>query len=442
MNVRSILVSLGLWAALFVPCVADVPEPVSLDGNWRFKWGADGIVDSDRTPQRDYWEAKDVYAPIEVTSDRIPFRPGQKRVFIDVRNGYDFLDLSSVDLSWKLFRNARQIDSGKARLQALPHTTAALKIPTTAIKTGDVEAVYYVQLTSTRPDGTEITTEAVRLGLKPPPQPDGPANTQKPKVTRARDRVIVTVGLARYEFNPGSGEIAAITVQDRSIAGPSRLVVWRPATYCERNRLDLRPNRHHWNTYMQGLAGVAKKWEVTESGQTVVITAETEYRQDDLNGVLCHMIYLISASGTLHVDLEVEPHLDVPEIPEIGIEFDVPAGLKSLTWLGEGPIDSLPGKSEATYFGWWKAAPGESVAQGTKSGIEWARLVYENNTALHVKDCAGIRLEAKILRILTHLAAPWCKNGPAERPEWQLSLAEGRTFKGSFEIIPIMKALD
>jgi len=133
----------------------------------------------------------------------------------------------------------------------------------------------------------------------------------------------------------------------------------------------------------------------------------------------------------------VEPLLDVPEIPEIGIELDIPAGLKRLSWLGEGPLDSLPGKAEATYFGWWKAAPGEAMAQGTKSGIEWARLVYENNTALHVKDCAGVRLEAKTLRILTNLAAPWCKNGPPERPEWQLSLAEGKRFKGSFEIIPI-----
>jgi hypothetical protein len=63
--------------------------------------------------------------------------------------------------------------------------------------------------------------------------------------------------------------------------------------------------------------------------------------------------------------------------------------------------------------------------------------VYANHTALHIKDCAGVRLEAKTLHILTHLAAPWCKNGPPERPEWQLSLAEGKRFKGFFEIIPI-----
>jgi hypothetical protein len=189
---------------------------------------------------------------------------------------------------------------------------------------------------------------------------------------------------------------------------------------------------------MQGLTGTAKEWQVTESGQAVVITAHTEYRQDDRNRVAGRIMYRISSSGVLHVDLEVEPHLDVPEIPEVGIEFDIPAGLKTLAWLGEGPLDSLPGKSEATYFGWWKAAPAEAAAQGTKSGIEWARLVYEDNSALHIKGCAGVRLEAKTLRVLTNLAAPWCKNGPPERPEWQLTLAEGKRFKGSFEITPIL----
>ncbi len=408
-------------------------------------WGADGIVDSDRTPQRDYWEVKAVYAPVEVVSDRIVFKPGQESVFVDIHNGYDFLDLSTVDLSWRLFRNAERLESGRTHLQAPPHATATLEIPTTAIKAGDTEAVYYIHLTSTRPDGSEITTESVRLGFDAAPQPTGPARTQQPQVSQAQGRTIVTIGPARYEFDSASGQIAAISVDGKPLAGPSNLVVWRPATYCERNRLDLRPNQHDWNTYMQGLTGVARKWNVTQSGQAVVIAAETEYRADDLNYVAARITYRISASGTLHVDLEVEPHLDVPEIPEIGIELATPKGLKAMQWLGEGPLDSRPGKAEATYFGWWQAAPEAPIAQGTKSGLEWAQLAYASSAVLHVRNCAGVRLENlgeqnRALRILTNVAAPWTKNGPPERREWQLNLAESKTLGGSFEIVPISEA--
>lgn len=405
-------------------------------------WGADGIVDSDRTPQRDYWEAKAVYAPIEVVQDRVPFEPGQKSISVGIRNGYDFLDLSTVALSWRLFRNDEQIDSGTTRLAAPPQTTATLEIPTTAIEADDTEAVFYVHLTSFRQDGGEITTESVRLGFAPAPQPAGPARAEESQVVRDGSRTIVTVTPVRYEFDAASGRIASIIVDGKPIAGPSDLVVWRPATYCERNRLDLRTNQHDWNTYMQGLTGSVKQWDIQESGDAVTITTLTEQRADDLNYIIARTVYRISASGTLRVDLEVEPHLDVPEIPEVGIELATPEGLEAMHWLGEGPLDSRPGKAEATCFGWWTAEPGEAAAQGTKSGLEWARLSYAHGAALHVRDCAGVRLEASddgghALRIFTHVAAPWTKNGPPERKEWHLDLTDGKVFRGSFEIVPI-----
>jgi beta-galactosidase len=405
-------------------------------------WGADGIVDADRTPQRDYWEAKAVYAPIEIVRDRIPFKPGQRSVFVDVRNGYDFLDLSTFDLRWRLFRNAELLDSGTTRLQAPPHTTATLAIPTTTVKAEDTEAVYYIHLTSTHPDGGEITTESIRLGFDRAPQPPGPARPEKPQISRTQSRTVVTVGPVRYAFDPASGQIAGISIAGKPLAGASNLVVWRPATYCERNRLDLRPNQHDWNTYMQGLAGVTKKWDIAESDQAVTISVETEHRADNLNSVIARTSYRIAADGTLRIELEVEPHLDVPEIPEIGIELAVPKGLQAVQWLGEGPIDSLPGKAEATYFGWWRAEPGDPVAQGTKSGLEWARLIYGHGAALHVKNCTGVRLENlgeqdHAWRILTNVAAPWTKNGPPERKEWQLNLSENKTFSGSFELVPL-----
>ncbi|MBN1362744.1 MAG: hypothetical protein JW993_19250 [Sedimentisphaerales bacterium] len=405
-------------------------------------WGADGIVESDRTPQRDYWEAKAVYAPVEVVRSRVAFEPGEKSVFIDIRNGFDFLDLSTVTLSWQLFRNAEQLDSGTTRLPAPPHTTTTLEIPTTAIKADDAAAVYYVHLASSRPDGSEITTESVRLGFAPAPQPAGPARAEKPQVVRNENRTIVTVGPVRYEFDATSGRIVSINVAGRPIAGPSDLVVWRRATYCERNRLDLRTNQHDWNAYMQGLSSVVKKWDIQESSDAVTIVTQTEQRADDLNSVVARIVYRVSTTGTLRVDLEVEPHLDVTEIPEVGIELAAPKGLETMHWLGEGPLDSRPGKAEATYFGWWQAQPEEPAAQGTKSGLEWARLVYASDAALHIKDCASVRLEGRddgdrALRIFTHLAAPWTKNGPPERKEWHLDLADGKVFCGSFEIIPV-----
>src|SRR5690606_14458935 len=133
---------------------------------------------------------------------------------------------------------------------------------------------------------------------------------------------------------------------------------------------------------------------------------------------------------------------EVPWIPEIGLELASATPLERLTWLGEGPLDSLPNKHAATWFGQWSAAIGEPAAEGTKSGLEWACWTYAGgNQALEVRGAAGVRVvrtdAGPAMRVLTNLAGAWTKNGPPERPEWQLNLETTKSFEGGFELVPI-----
>jgi beta-galactosidase len=410
-------------------------------------YGTDGIVDPNRKPQRDYWETKAVYAPVRVLADRVPFTPGQANVFVEVRNDFDFLNLSTVGISWKLFRNANVLASGETKLDAPPHVTTILTIPTTAVTRENApRGAHYLQLTFQRTDGSVITQHSVRLDYEPAPQPrESAAPTQPPKVETQGDAVIVTAGPARYEFNSRSGEISAISIAGKTIISAAKPVVWRPATFSECNSLDKRPVQHDWDTFMQNPAVSLKAWHLAGPGEGVVISAQTEYREDEHNFVTVDYTYLVSADGTLHVTLRIEPKLDAPWLPEIGIEFTTGASAKNLTWLGQGPLDSLPNKTAATIFGQWSADANSDIARGTKSGIEWAKLLFDNGVALQIKEVAGVRMipigeDRHRFRALTNLAGAWTKNGPPERPEWRLDLSEGRTFSGSFEIIPIAPA--
>ena len=64
--------------------------------------GSDGIVNADRSPQRDYWETKAVYAPVSLGAKLLEFVPGQSALRVPIVNGYDFTNLNTVGIRWKL----------------------------------------------------------------------------------------------------------------------------------------------------------------------------------------------------------------------------------------------------------------------------------------------------------------------------------------------------
>lgn len=405
--------------------------------------GADGIVNADRTPQRDYWETKAVYAPVRVLAERIAFNANQPALRIPVRNDHDFLDLNTVKIAWTLYRDADAVDKNEVTLAAPPRATAHIEIPTAKI-TDLAQHVYYADIAFLRADGSEMTRKSVRIGCESTPQPAAPAadNPTKPKIEKHGDIVSVAVGATRYEFNSATGEIASIDMVGKRLTDGATLVVWRPVDYGERNPLDKRERQYDWDTFMRNIAPKLLKWNLDESADAARITAKVEYRADALNTAIATYTYTITNTGVLRVAFEVEPKLDAPFIPELGLEFSIGKTLSRLTWLGYGPLNSVAGKTAATRFGWWSHAPTDAYAQGNKWSPDWTRLTSTAGASLHIRGAQATRLggdasNGYTLRVLTHQSGGWTKLFPPERPEWYLDLEKTKVFKGAFEVVPV-----
>ncbi len=403
-------------------------------------YGTDGIVNADRSPQRDYWEVKAVYAPVRILREQVEFEPGQDSVEIPVRNDYDFTNLDAVTFHWTLYADHLPLASGEEVVEAEPHASAGLRIPTGSIEESDTGPVYYVHIEPWR-DGRALTRRSVRLGNQRMVHPLGVEAPEGIQIYRDDKQLTVSAGPASYAFNTATGEISRIQLEDRVLAGEAGFAPWRPSTYCERNRYDRVEDAPDWNTFMQGLHPELKDWDVSTNGDQAEIKAVCEYRQDEKNSVLVRYTYRIGRDGIMKVSFTADMELDVPELPEIGLTFRIPAGLNRLIWMGQGLIDSVPGKTAATCFGWWAANPDSPAATGTKSGLEWAKLDYPGGQQLYLHGQPGIRLETDgedgyVLRVLTHIGGAWTKNGPPENPDWHLDLSKQTKFDGSFTIIP------
>jgi beta-galactosidase len=181
-------------------------------------------------------------------------------------------------------------------------------------------------------------------------------------------------------------------------------------------------------------------WNVSESSAGVRIEAEADHRVDEKNWFAARYVYLIDPDGSLKVEYSIRPQVELGWVPEVGMEFDVPAELNTLHWLGLGPLDAYPNEKAAAIFGVWSERAGSGRAQGVKAEVAWAELTDAKGLGLRVTGSPFIRLAGggtnpARLRLLSAVVGRSAKFNPPERPEYRLDVSPGRTFTGAFKII-------
>lgn len=406
-------------------------------------YGGDGIVDADLAPQRDYWETKAVYSPVQVMTEQVEWTPGQNHVAIRVRNAYDFTDLSTIRANWTLFGDAAVLATGEMKLSCPPHAEATVSISNLAPASPEVGRATHLHLTFFDPAGAEITRHSVRLGNLPRRADAKQGGGPRPKVNRTGATLTVEANGARYSFQPATGQLATADWAGVRVVQATDLAVWRPPTDSECRPLAARKVQQPWQTFLQGMPARASRFEVSEHDDTVRVASTTEYRADARNAVVVDTVYDVLPSGSLKLSFVARPEItDADALPEVGLEFRVGNEVRELAWLGLGPGDSLPNRRASALFGQWKRVLDGSVDSfRPRSGIEWLDLMLVNGAAVRVTGATGFRVipgesGQQRLRVLSHQAGAWVKGGPPERSEWRLDLEKGRVFEGTFEFTP------
>jgi beta-galactosidase len=390
--------------------------------------GWDGIVGADRKPQRDYWETKAVYAPVTLPEDSVRFWPGQAAVRIPIRNDYDFTEFSTVGIRWTVMADDRELAKGEGKVNAAPHAIGHLTLPLDAIKTIEPGVTYYSQLTFLRPDGSEITQRAIEL-LPGGPAPE-PVRVSQPQVrVRTGKTVTVTAGPATYEFDPASARLLSASNGAVKLITGSRFTLWRPLGPNDVVLLRNRPADLDLNKYTTAV----KSWKVSESASGVRIEAEAEHTINEKNGFAVSYVYEVGRDGVLRVGYTVRPRVEMPWLPEIGMELETAMGLDNLRWLGLGPLDAYPNEKIAAILGVYAGRAGSDTVKGTKSA-RWAEVSSDQRAGVRVEGAPYIRLEGRNLRVLPSVVGRSEKNRRPEAPEYRLDTSATAVFQGGFSV--------
>ena len=93
------------------------------------------------------------------------------------------------------------------------------------------------------------------------------------------------------------------------------------------------------------------------------------------------MIYTITSKG-MEVDMQFFPHDALPEIPEVGLLFELPPDFENLTYLGAGPEENYIDRCNATQIGLYNTTVTDLYTDylkpqecGNRTGVRYATLV-------------------------------------------------------------------
>lgn len=304
---------------------------------------------------------------------------------IEVRNWYDFINPKGLAvLRWRLTGDGIELQSGTLPAPDLaPHAAAELTIPVKPfVPRLGVEYFLDVSFHLRRGNawakpGHEIAWDQFKL---PDAATAVAADTQQPPLKTAQTDSSVTVSGAGFTavFNRQRGTLASLKCKGTElIRSPLRPNFWRAQTDNDRGR-DMKSSQGVWQHAHE--AAELTRFETAVAGTNCVRISTTH----KLPGVdaIWDTHYTVIGSGDIVVEAHFKPgRNDLPKLPRLGMQMELPAGFEQATWFGPGPEETYCDRLDAR-VGLYSGSVSEQFYQdyvepgetGNKTNARWIAL--------------------------------------------------------------------
>ena len=329
----------------------------------------DGLVWPDRTPHSSFKEAKAIYQPVAVELSS----PTNNE--ISIYNKHDFIDLSHYRIEWELLADGEVIDSGRLpRLDIKPGKRRLVRIPgRVPTQAQDKLCHINVHFYDTRDSdlvGKDYYAAVCQVELPQLRQPIVLASDLDEKVICEQGkRMALSVGDSQLIFDQDSGLIESWSHNDvKLLQASAKTDIWRAATdndglkLREHMRVDpkdswVRILRHWlWQEYDQCNRAV-DACKLRQSGSEAILQwRERTWGRDKAKVIKTQHQLRMGNDGSLSFEHVFNVAKGLPELPRIGVQFEVPAGFEDMEWFGLGPIENYSDRKACARMGTWSSS--------------------------------------------------------------------------------------
>ena len=380
------------------------------DGNFL----CNGLVNPDRTPNPHLYEVRKVYQNIKVE----PAEPAAGKVL--VRNKNIFADLSYVKGSWELAENGIAIRTGglpdlKTPAGGAEEVTIPLEKP--VLKPG---AEYFLKVSFAlkndalwAPEGFIVAWDQFPVPWSTPAAEKAPEMAAAPLAVEEKEKEILLSGAdVSAAFDTSAGNLKSYEYKGRNLLAGLGPNYWRAPTDNDKgNNMPLRLGV--WKDAARDAKVVSAKTEQEETGAAAV-TFKSSYRgtpavvdlgkRDISFGPMSmkEMVkYTVGGDGALEVSLKVDVSDGMPEMPRLGVQFEIPGEYSNVKWYGRGPHENYWDRRTGAAFGvygmkvddlfYYYVEPQET---GNRCDVRWVEFTNDAGEGIRIEGNPAIDFSA------------------------------------------------
>lgn len=341
-----------------------------------------GLLFGDRRITPKYYEIQKLYQYVDFC-DVDPVR-GQ----VEIKNKYLFTDLADFELYWCQCSDKGVFRDGVVEVQLAPGEKKVLDLELGR----PCNTEFYLNLelrtkekTLWCPAGFAVAKEQFVI--------DAFANTYDELVADAPLLVDDTYGSLRvmsddvnirFERRERNQLVSIKVGGEELLQGPMRFNFWRALTDNDRgtragSRLGCWRDAGDTPGIYNNTKWSIENYKILDGGKkVVVVSGATVCTQPECKG---QVVYTITSKG-MEVDMQFFPNDALPEIPEVGLLFELPPDFENLTYLGAGPEENYIDRCNAAQIGLYNTTVTDLYTDylkpqecGNRTGVRYATLV-------------------------------------------------------------------
>ncbi len=371
------------------------PPDVPSDSNFCIN----GLVGPDRKIHPGLLEVKKAYQYVQI--EPVDLKQG----IILIRNMYDFIDLSHVNIQWELKGGGAMIAKGSVKQPEIgPGEEKIFKLdfPKIFPKPG---MEYFLDFkVKTReagpliPKGYEIAAEQLQMPYYLEPTQLNPKGTLEFEWSKSRNKVKITGIDINIEFDTTLGTMTGYQFEGIQYLRQGPLPnFWRaPVDNDFGNKMD-----RHCDIWKRASNNrEVKEFNVRRLSPHAIEVSVVYFLEGIRNEQ--YIKYVVLGNGEIQVynllDTEAK---ELPEIPRFGMNMRMPAEFVNVKWYGRGPHENYADRKTSAFTGVYESTVDEMYfpyvrpqENGNRTDIRWMALTNEDGHGLLIAGMPLLSMSA------------------------------------------------
>lgn len=337
----------------------------------------DGLISADRIPHPHYYEMQKVYQPVAFRL--IDSQP----LTIDVTNRLLTTDLNKYDFKYQIQENGKITSEGiLPEISVSPCFSRKITLPDHIRYDLKKENFLKISMQLREPEiwakeGFTVAWEQFKLNNIKPSITLAMPKASNPAILYESDTLYTIKGdFFEVKFNRKNGMLSSYSINNKElIKVPVRFNFRRALTDNDRG-WKVGEKMKIWQD--AGLCYTVQQFQIISSDKDkTVIKGEYTFTDSKATATIEHSIF---ANGTIEIDYNISIPQDLPNIPRIGLQFEIEKELQNIDWYGRGPhenyIDRESGAAIGIYqttLDQWTTPYVRPQENSNRGGIRWLR---------------------------------------------------------------------